>query len=92
MEEKMKKQAQDQTENLKDRNAELEKQVTAELKRDENSLKAQEKVKIRIPRMPDSRDDVVECGVNGHMYCIKRGETVEVPVSVKLVLENCGIL
>lgn len=82
----------EQEQNAQEKNAQLERQAIQALRQGEDSLKKQEKVKIRIPRMPDSRDDVVECGVNGHMYCIKRGETVEVPVSVKLVLENCGIL
>lgn len=44
-------------------------------------------VKIRLPLTRQEKDDVY-VGINGKTYLIKRGETVEVPEAVALVLEN----
>ena len=50
-------------------------------------LRTQEKVRIKIPldhKNPANR--VVPVGVNGYLYYINRGETVEVPQTVADIL------
>lgn len=47
----------------------------------------EKKVKIRLPLSRNARDDVY-VGINGKSWLIKRGEEVEVPQSVALVLEQ----
>lgn len=54
-------------------------------------LSQQKKIKIKLPLI-NPKDDVVEVGINGYVYRIKRGESVEVPESVAEVLEHAGLL
>ncbi len=49
------------------------------------------RVKIKLPVLP-GEPETVDVTVNGKMYRIKRGETVEVPSVVKEVLEQAGKL
>lgn len=51
----------------------------------------EKKVKIKLPKI-EGEPEVVDVTVNGKMYRIKRGETVEVPVVVKEILEQAGRL
>lgn len=53
-----------------------------------NEEKAEEKVKIKLFKDNDKYKDPVFVGVNGKGYLIERGVTVEVPMSVKEVLDN----
>ena len=56
-------------------------------------LKNEEKIKIRIATVPGVTDDgYVECCINGYNYIIKRGESVDVPVSIAELLQNAGIV
>lgn len=54
-------------------------------------LKKEPRVKVRIPKLPGD-DQVVECCLNGYNFIIRRGETVELPEPVVLLLENAGIV
>lgn len=49
--------------------------------------KKEKKVTIRLPLTRTEKDDVF-VGVNGKTWLIKRGEEVEVPISVAEVLRN----
>lgn len=54
-----------------------------------NNLRKSDKVRIKIPIDPMNKSDkVVPVCINGHLYRINRGETVEVPVVVAEVLEQ----
>lgn len=48
-----------------------------------------EKVKVLIPYVPGEDPEQV-VGLNGKLYKIRKGETVEVPVGVAKILENSG--
>ena len=52
------------------------------------TVKAPEKVTIRLPRAAYGEEDTVFVGVNGRGYRIQRGVDVEVPRSVAEVLRN----
>ena len=57
------------------------------------ALKAEEKVKIKIPvDQLNKNDDSVPVVVNGYIYQIKRGERVEVPEVVANILEEAGYI
>ena len=49
-----------------------------------------EKVKVYIPMIPGSKDDVEFVGLNGMPFYFKRGETVDMPKPIFDVLKNCG--
>ena len=49
-----------------------------------------EKVKVYIPMIPGSKDDVEFVGLNGIPFYFKRGETVDMPKPIFDVLKNCG--
>ncbi|MBE5780243.1 MAG: hypothetical protein E7328_00250 [Clostridiales bacterium] len=49
------------------------------------------KTRVRIPVVP-GEGDVVECGINGYNFIIKRGATVELPEPVVELLSNAGIV
>ena len=52
-------------------------------------LRKSDKVRIKIPVDPLNKSDkVVTVCINGHLYRINRGETVEVPAVVAEVLEQ----
>ena len=53
----------------------------------ETTVKAEKKVKIRIPLTRENSSDVF-VGVNGRSWLIKRGVEVEVPECVVEVLRN----
>lgn len=50
------------------------------------------KVKVLIPNVPGSKDDVVFVGVNGVKFYFLRGQTVEIPEPVLEVMQNCGLV
>lgn len=50
-------------------------------------MATEKKVKIKLHLTRTEKDDVYVC-VNGNSYQIKRGEWVEVPESVKEVLDH----
>ena len=49
-----------------------------------------EKIKVYIPMIPGSKDDVEFVGLNGMPFYFKRGETVDMPKPIFDVLKNCG--
>ena len=54
---------------------------------------AMPKVKIRIPIDKQNKDDlIVPVCVNGYIYQIERGKSVEVPETIADILENAGYL
>jgi hypothetical protein len=63
--------------------AKSEKQLEAEIVKEEKSLKAQldsfKKVSIEIPEDPNNPDEVVPVGWNGIIYAIPVGQQFEVP-------------
>lgn len=50
------------------------------------------KVKIRLPKDPMDESGVKEVCINGYVYLIQRGETVEVPEPVAQILVNAGLI
>ena len=46
---------------------------------------------VRIPAV-SGESDVIEVGLNGRMYLIRRGEKVSLPLPLVEVLEHGGIL
>lgn len=70
-----------------------EAQMDAETEQIGNTLRRNAKVRIKIPFDPQNKaDKVVPVVVNGHMYRINRGETVEVPEVVAEILEQSGLI
>ena len=58
-----------------------------------DTLRKSDKVRIKIPiDQLNKSDKVVPVCVNGHIYRINRGETVEVPAVVAEVLEQGGYI
>ena len=56
-----------------------------------DELKKQDKVKIRIPLREEDEEGAFEVvAINGHIYQIKKGEDVEVPVEVRARLVRSG--
>ena len=47
-----------------------------------------EKVKVKLPLLRGRKNQTVFVAVNGKSYLIKRGEEVEVPYSVKYLLDK----
>ena len=57
----------------------------------QDKLNQQERVNIKIPVIPGA-DDQVEVCINGFWMAIKRGVSVDIPLSVKAVLEQAEII
>lgn len=87
----------------KNNNEEKEKVVTPELTQSELDNMAKKagyeinnefkKIRIKIPKDPLNKDDhTIPVCINGYIWNIKRGETVEVPEVVADVLENAGYI
>ncbi len=57
----------------------------------QDKLNQQERVSIKIPVVPGA-DDQVEVCINGYWMVIKRGVLVDIPLSVKAVLEQAAII
>jgi hypothetical protein len=66
-------------------------QIDAQAKDFGQQLADGEKVTIKLP-IDDRLQDPQPVGINGYFYHIKRGEKVEVPLAVKEILENAGLL
>ena len=49
-------------------------------------------VKVTIPQIPGSRDDVVFAGLNGASFYFLRGKSVSMPEPVKEILVNTGVI
>lgn len=49
-------------------------------------------VRIFIPMIPGSDDDVVFVGLNGVKFYFMRGQTIEVPDRICTQLHNCGVI
>ena len=49
-------------------------------------------VKVTIPRIPGSFDDVVFAGLNGTAFYFLRGQSVNMPEAVQQMLTDCGVL
>lgn len=54
-------------------------------------MEKETKASLCIPMVP-GEDKVVECCLNGVNYTILRGKTVLVPLAVKRLLKQCGLL
>lgn len=68
-----------------------ESQMNADVISTSALLKKQEQVRIRLPHYENaSPEEVVQ--INGYTYQIKRGVEVEVPLTVKEILEQAGRL
>lgn len=68
-------------------------QMDAMSERTGNTLRKSDKVRIKIPIDPMNKSDkVVPVCINGHLYRITRGESVEVPAIVAEVLEQGGYI
>lgn len=63
-------------------------QETQAAQETQEAVKPVEKVKIRLRRATKGEDPYLLVGVNGKMWRIKRGETVEVPACVAEVINN----
>ena len=64
----------------------------AKLMSDLKLPKDAKKVKVLIPNIPGSKDDIVFVGVNGVKFYFQRGKTAEVPEPVLEVMQNCGLV
>ena len=53
--------------------------------------KKDNKVRIIIPMGADENESTIEAGINGKMSLIKRGEPVNVPMELYLVLKRADI-
>jgi hypothetical protein len=68
-------------------------ELDAQAKRMGEMFKGMGKTKIRIPKNPLNKEDmVVPVCINGYIFQIKRGESVEVPEEVARILEESGYL
>lgn len=63
-------------------------QAAAETGKETAEAAQQAKVKLRLRRASKGEDPYLLVGVNGKMWRIKRGETVEVPACVAEVIRN----
>lgn len=64
----------------------------AKLMKDMGCAEGTKKVKVLIPNIPGSKDDIVFVGVNGVKFYFQRGKTAEVPEPVLEVMQNCGLV
>ena len=73
--------------------SETDKALKADKKKTEKALKEEPKVKIRLPKDPLNKGNThVPVVVNGYAYQIERGKDVEVPETVRDILEDSGYL
>lgn len=63
-----------------------------EVKKVEEAVEKQDKVKIKIPKLRDRQDEYVPVGINGFIQYIPVCESVEVPEQVAELLENAGYI
>ena len=56
------------------------------------ALNAEPKVAVYIPVIEGSGESQVECCLNGYTYVIRRGEHVDLPQSIALLLEKSGVI
>lgn len=47
---------------------------------------------VTIPLLPGCRDDVVFVGLNGVSFYFMRGKRVKMPVAVREILQNTGVM
>lgn len=47
-----------------------------------------DKVKIKLPKLPKGEDNFVIASVNGYVVKIKRGEEVEIPRAIAEVIQH----
>lgn len=66
---------------------ELKKEVIEEVIEEKEELKGEELVTIKLPLTRDKQDDLF-VGLNGRTWKIKRGVPVDVPLSVKEIIDN----
>jgi len=68
-------------------------QIDAEAEKTGDVLRAGAKVRIKIPEDKlNPKDTIVPVCVNGHLYRIQRGQTVEVPEVVADILHGAGYI
>lgn len=53
-----------------------------------NKAKAADKVTVKLPRANNGEGNYITASVNGKVYKIKRGVSVEVPVAIAEVIAN----
>lgn len=67
-------------------------QMDQEAKKWGEILAKQPKRRIKIKPKNDKDKEPVPVGINGYFYYINKGETVEVPESVALILEEADYI
>ena len=81
------------TQNLtNDLEAMSERQIDLEFEKVAGALTDCPKRRVMIPKGAEPGDDVVEVGLNGRMFLIRRGEPVELPEPLVEVLEHAQLL
>ena len=69
-----------------------ERQIDLEFEKVAGALTDCPKRRVMIPKGAEQGDDVVEVGLNGRMFLIRRGEPVELPEPLVEVLEHAQLL
>ena len=69
-----------------------ERQIDQEFERTAGALTGCHRRRVTIPRSAEPGDDVVEVGLNGRMFLIRRGEPVELPEPLAEILEYAQLL
>ena len=69
-----------------------ERQIDLEFEKVAGALTDCPKRRVMIPKGAEPGDDVVEVGLNGRMFLIRRGEPVELPEPLVEVLEHAQLL
>lgn len=65
----------------------------SETEKTAKALAQQPKIKVRIPKNELNEEDlVVPVCINGYLFLINRGESVEVPKTVAELLEGAGYI
>lgn len=69
-----------------------ERQIDMEFEKVAGALTNCPKRRVVIPKSAEVGDEVVEVGLNGRMFLIRRGEPVELPEPLVEVLEHAQLL
>ena len=69
-----------------------ERQIDLEFEKVAGALTDCPKRRVMIPKGAEPGDDVVEVGLNGRMFLMRRGEPVELPEPRVEVLEHAQLL
>lgn len=69
-----------------------ERQIDLEFEKVAGALTDCPKRRVMIPKGAEPGDEVVEVGLNGRMFLIRRGEPVELPEPLVEILEHAQLL